>query len=160
VIHGDGWCSVRLCYRLDWPSDCGSLDVATWVPSPLVQMCEQLGRCSIPIALVLSGAIIYDYAGQFQWSRAWRVLLLAVAVRMVLLPVLILALAHWAGTLELKQVLLLQASMPAATFPIVMTRLYNQDIDTAWTVVVGTSVLSIVTIPLWLVFAAQFLGLG
>jgi predicted permease len=124
-----------------------------WVPVPFVQMCDQLGRCSIPMALVLSGAIIYDYAGQFQWSRAWRPLLLAIGVRMVLLPALLLIAARWAGTLEMKQVLLLQAAMPAATFPIVMTRLYDQDLETAWTVVVGTSVISIVTIPLWLVFA-------
>jgi predicted permease len=49
--------------------------------------------------------------------------------------------------------------MPAATFPIVMTRLYDQDIETAWIVVVGTSVLALITIPLWLVLAPPWLGL-
>ena len=29
-----------------------------------MHMSEQLGRCSIPIGLVLSGAIVYDYAGR------------------------------------------------------------------------------------------------
>lgn len=129
------------------------LGIQQWVPQAVLQTCEQLGRCSVPMALVLSGAIIYDYAERFDWMKAWKPLTLAVAVRMVLLPIVILLIARTAGSTELKQVLLLQASMPAATFPIVMTRLYDQDIETAWTVVVGTSLISALTIPLWLVYA-------
>jgi predicted permease len=53
--------------------------------------------------------------------------------------------------------LLIQAAMPAATFPIVMTRLYDQDVQTAWVVVVGTSLLSLLTIPLWMTFGAMWL---
>jgi predicted permease len=49
--------------------------------------------------------------------------------------------------------------MPAATFPIVMTRLYNRSIEMALTVVVGTSVLGIITIPIWMVIGAQWLDL-
>ena len=82
--------------------------------------------------------------------------MLAIAVRMLLLPLAILWLSTTTGSLELKQVLLVQAAMPAATFPIVMTRLYEQDIETAWTVVVGTSFLAILTIPLWLVMASHY----
>ena len=132
-----------------------------WVPAPFLQMCDQLGRCSIPMALVLGGAIIYDYAGRFQPSQAWKPLVLAMLVRVVILPIVILLLAKWTTQhVELRQVLLLQASMPAATFPIVMTRLYNQDLETAWTVVVGTSIFGLITIPLWMVIATYYLGLG
>jgi predicted permease len=135
------------------------LGIETWVPAPLLQMCDQLGRCSVPMSLVLGGAIIYDYAGQFDPSRAWKPLLLAILIRIILLPIAILVVAKWTTEhVELKQVLMLQASMPAATFPIVMTRLYNQDVETAWIVVVGTSILGLVTIPLWMVIASQFLG--
>ena len=71
---------------------------------------------------------------------------------------MILALAAWLTSSEpLKQVLLIQAAMPAATFPIVMTRLYEQDIRVAWLVVVGTSLLSLFTIPLWMIFGAMWL---
>jgi predicted permease len=77
---------------------------------------------------------------------------------MVALPCMILALAAWLTSSEpLKQVLLIQAAMPAATFPIVMTRLYEQDIRVAWVVVVGTSLLSLFTIPLWMIFGAMWL---
>jgi predicted permease len=77
---------------------------------------------------------------------------------MILLPCSILAIATWATNSEpLKQVLLIQAAMPAATFPIVMTRLYQQDVQTAWVVVVGTSLLSLLTIPMWMIFGALWL---
>jgi predicted permease len=77
-----------------------------------------------------------------------------------LLPILFLMVAKWlTGSRELQEVLLLQAAMPAATFPIVMTRLYNRSIETALTVVVGTSVLGIITIPIWMVIGAQWLDL-
>ena len=130
-----------------------------FIPIPLLNMSEQLGRCSIPIGLVLSGAIIFDYAGRVKFSEAWRPFVLAVAVRIVLLPIVFLAVAKFGNlSRELQEVLLLQAAMPSATFPLVMTRLYNQSVETAWTVVVGTSLLGIVTIPLWMVFGAFWLG--
>ena len=130
-----------------------------FIPKPLMHMSDQLGRCSIPIGLVLSGAIIFDYAGRVKFPEAWRPLLLAVAVRIVLLPIVFLAVAKFGNlSRELQEVLLLQAAMPSATFPLVMTRLYNQSVETAWTVVVGTSLLGIFTIPLWMVFGAFWLG--
>jgi hypothetical protein len=39
-----------------------------------------------------------------------------------------------------------------------MTRLYNQSVETAWVVVVGTSVLALITIPVWMVLGAYWLG--
>jgi predicted permease len=111
------------------------------------------------MALVLGGAIIYVYSSRFQIATAWKPLVFALLLRLVLLPLFLLALARWTtDTDELKQVLLLQASMPAGTFPIVMTRLYNQDVETAWIVVVGTSVVGLLSIPIWMAIAKQFLG--
>ena len=130
-----------------------------FIPQPLMHMSDQLGRCSIPIGLVLSGAIIFDYAGRVKFAEAWRPLVLAIAVRIILLPIVFLAVAKFGNlSRELQEVLLLQAAMPSATFPLVMTRLYNQSVETAWTVVVGTSLLGMVTIPLWMVFGAFWLG--
>jgi predicted permease len=113
------------------------------------------------MGLVLSGAILYDYIGISSWAKARRILSLAIPVRMMILPLAILAIATWGTDSEsLKQVLLIQAAMPAATFPIVMTRLYEQDVQTAWVVVVATSLLSLLTIPVWMIFGAAWLGLG
>ncbi|RLS73288.1 MAG: malate permease [Planctomycetota bacterium] len=136
-------------------------DGVAWVPGPIEQATQKLGLCSVPMGLVLSGAILYDYIGISSWAKAWRILSLAIPIRMMILPLVILAIATWGTDSEsLKQVLLIQAAMPAATFPIVMTRLYEQDVQTAWVVVVATSLLSLLTIPVWMIFGAAWLGLG
>jgi predicted permease len=61
--------------------------------------------------------------------------------------------------LELKRVIVLEAAMPAAVFPIVMARHYAGDPATAMRVVIGTTVVGLVTIPLWIRFGMQWLGL-
>lgn len=130
-----------------------------YVPNPILSATGQLGRCSVPIGLVLSGAIIYECVTKVDFTKAWQPFALAVGLRIVLLPILFLIIAKYGITaIEMKEVLLLQAAMPAATFPIVMTRLFNQDIEVACTVVVGTSLLGLFTIPLWMVIGAGYLG--
>jgi malate permease and related proteins len=132
----------------------------TWIPRPLMHATDQLGRCSIPMGLVLSGAIIFDYSKRIDFQTAWKPLTLSVLVRLVMLPIAFLLVAKYAtSSRELKEVLLLQAAMPAATFPIVMSRLFNQSIETAWTIVVGTSVIGILSIPVWMVIGANWLQL-
>jgi len=134
------------------------MELVDWVPGPIQHATQKLGQCSVPMGLVLSGAILYDYFGKSPIRPALRVLCLAIPIRMFVLPCSILAIAAWATSSEpLKQVLLIQAAMPAATFPIVMTRLYDQDVKTAWVVVVGTSLLSLLTIPLWMIYGAAWL---
>jgi malate permease and related proteins len=51
---------------------------------------------------------------------------------------------------ELRRVLYIQAAMPSAVFPIILARHYGGDPATAVRVVVATSVLGLITIPLWL----------
>jgi|694.fasta_scaffold39321_6 predicted permease len=130
------------------------------VPEALLQTTEKLGRCSVPMGLVLSGAILYDYSRHVEWDRSSRILTFAIVMRLILLPWLILAMGvWWTNSESLKQVFLLQAAMPAATFPVVMTRLYKQSVETAWIIVVGTSLLSLFTIPIWMVIGRWILGL-
>jgi predicted permease len=112
------------------------------------------------MGLVLSGAILYDYSRHVEWDRSSRILTFAIVMRLILLPWLILAMGvWWTNSESLKQVFLLQAAMPAATFPVVMTRLYKQSVETAWIIVVGTSLLSLFTIPIWMVIGRWILGL-
>ena len=55
--------------------------------------------------------------------------------------------------------MVLQAAMPAAVFPIILARHYQGDPPTALRVVIGTSVVGLVTIPLWIRFGMHFVGL-
>ena len=118
-----------------------------------------LGECAIPMALILIGAIVADHLSEFHSASGWRVIGTALLLRLGLLPILFLLLAKYLPcSLELKRVIVLQAAMPAAVFPIIMARHYGGDPPTALRVVMSTSAASILTIPLWLRFGIKFAG--
>lgn len=131
------------------------------VPVAVLQLAHLLGQCAIPLGLILIGAIIADLLPELRERSAGRVVAFACLVRLGVLPAVILALARVLPvSTEVKEVLLLHAAMPAAVFPIVMARHYGGDAGTALRVVLGTSLASVVTMPIWLKAGLHFLGLG
>ncbi len=54
---------------------------------------------------------------------------------------------------------LLQAAMPAAIYPIVMTRMFDSDMGTAIRTSVGTNLVAIVTIPIWVLVGRSILSI-
>lgn len=131
-------------------------------PSFILAAIQMCGACAIPMGLLLGGAIIFDQAPHALRSlrTGAKTIALASCIRQILLPIsFILLTISLSLKTELRQVLLLQAAMPCATFPIVLVRLYHQDISTAVRVVVGTSLIAVVTIPVWIYFGAWLLSL-
>jgi hypothetical protein len=59
----------------------------------------------------------------------------------------------------MQEVVVLQAAMPAAVFPIVLVRLYNRDTTTAIQVILWTSFAGVVLIPLWLLLGSLVFSL-
>lgn len=105
-----------------------------------------LGGCAFPMALLLIGATIHDLLGKEKID--WKVAAGGVLVRNVLMAFLILCLAKWLPIIpELKQVLVVQAAMPAAVTPIILTRIYGGQPQVAVQVVIATSLLSLLTMP-------------
>ncbi len=130
------------------------------VPGFVIDASFSLGVCGIPLGLILSGATIYDLWRGSTWFSHWRGLGSAVALRLALLPMAFLLFARHAPiSTELKQVIILQAAMPAAVFPIILTRLHHQDTATAFCVIVGTTLLGLITIPLWIAFGCAYLAI-
>ena len=100
-----------------------------------------------------------DHLGEFHSANGWRVIALAVLLRIGVLPVLFLLLAkHVPMTVEHQRVLVIEAAMPAAVFPVVLAKLYGGDPATAVRVVLATAAVSLVTIPLWLKYGMKFVG--
>ncbi|MEW5849148.1 MAG: AEC family transporter [Myxococcota bacterium] len=123
------------------------------VPHFVWTLLGMLGACAIPLALMLIGAVAHDHVGQARGDGARvRVPVAAVVVRLLILPALFLLGARFLlrGHHELTRVVALQAAMPAAMFPVVMTRHYGGDVGTALRVVLWTSLLSLVTAPWWI----------
>jgi len=139
-----------------------------FTPPPALQFFGKLvltvvhwfGQSAIPLALLLIGAIVADHLTEARGGRAARVVAVAALVRLGLLPMLFLLLARFLPcSLELKRVLVLQGAMPSAVLPIVLAKHYGGDARTALQVALGTSLLGLITIPLWIHFGEYFLGL-
>jgi len=137
-----------------------TLGLNAHLSAPLLTGVHWLGQCAIPMALILIGAVVADHLHEFHSKSGWRVIGAAVLLRQALLPLLFLLVAKYLpASVELKRVMVIEAAMPAAVFPIVLSKLYPGDPPTAMRVVLGTSVVSLLTIPLWIRFGLKFVGL-
>ena len=124
-----------------------------------------LGDCAIPLSLLLIGATIYDLLNDSDEKKTTesrtREAILATGLRMIILPALILLFAKLSPiSAELKKVLVIQAAMPAAVFPIILTKQYGGDTETAVRIVITTTLISIISIPPVIVFGLWIMGLG
>ena len=143
---------------LDWSP-------GTWVePGPsLVAALERamnyLAAAAVPTGLLLTGATIRD-----DWARArlrsdvptiaWASLL-----RLLVLPAVFIAAAVTLPmSVELRRILIFQAAMPAAVFPIVLTRHFGGDVGLSLRIVVGTSLVGLLTMPVWIAIGLGLLG--
>jgi malate permease and related proteins len=121
------------------------------VPQFIVTTAHMLGQCAIPFGVLLLGAILADHAHEFREARGGRLAITSSLLRLGILPVLFLLIAkHLPASVELKRVIVLEAAMPAAVFPVVMARHYGGDPATALRVVLATSLIGLATIPLWI----------
>ena len=137
-----------------------ALGAADHLPKALLHGIGWLGQCAIPMSLILIGAVVADHLKEAHADWGWRVIASASVLRLGLLPIGFLILAKYLPvSVELKRVIVLEAAMPAAVFPIVMSRHYGGDPATALRVVLGTSVIGMVTIPFWIRFGMKFVGL-
>lgn len=130
-----------------------------FTPGFIRQTASMLGACAFPLGIVLIGATMADSAGDLRRRFEFRMVGWASLLRLGILPLAILGVAWLVPSRELKQVLVVQAAMPAAVFPIVMARHYAGDPLTAVRVVIGTSLLGFLTMPFWLRLGLRLPGL-
>ena len=134
-----------------------ALSAEKWIPASVDTTFHLLGVCAVPMALLLSGALIADYMKRESLQHGARTILVSTLVRIVLAPLAIMIFARLAPLdPALKAVLVLQAAMPAAIFPIIVTKAHDGDVPTALQVVIGTSLIGLITIPLWLGFGMHW----
>lgn len=130
-----------------------------WIPEAVDTAWHMLGLCAVPVALLLTGALFADDAKPGVLRGGWGATGLGLAVRLGLLPLVILSAAVFLPLDQaLRSVLIVQAAMPCAMFPIVLSRIHGGDMPTAIRAVVGTSLAGLVTIPLWLSFGVGVLA--
>jgi predicted permease len=134
-----------------------ALGAVNWIPTAVDTTFHLLGVCAVPMALLLSGALIADHLNRESLQHGAKTIFVSTLVRIGVVPVVILLFAKFAQIDQaLKAVLVLQAAMPAAIFPIVVTKAHDGDVPTALQVVIGTSLIGLITIPLWLGFGLHW----
>lgn len=118
-----------------------------------------LGSCAIPLGLLAIGANLYEYLDTKEPLWNGRDVFGAVLLRLGILPLVGLALVAFAPlSIELKRVLAIQAAMPAGIMPIVLAKHYGGQPIVAVRVVFASTVVGIVTMPLWLRFGLGLIG--
>lgn len=130
-------------------------EVGTLIGISFRQGMSWLGASAFPLALLLIGATIYDLLGKEKLD--WKVAGGGVLVRNVLMAGVILSLAKFLPLIpELKQVLIVQAAMPAAVTPILMVRMFGGQPHVAIQVVIATSLVSLLTMPAIIAFGMSW----
>ncbi len=131
---------------------------ASQLPNALAFALDTLGNTAIPLGILLTGAIMMDFMSTPTWMKSQKIAAAAIIIRQGLMPCLMIATALlFSLDTSLKDVIVLQAAMPAAVFPIVLVRLYDSDTTTSTQVIVSTSVAGLLLIPAWLIFGQLLL---
>ena len=136
------------------------IGAAEYIPAAGHEAIDLLGRCAIPIGLLLIGATFADLAKGVQLFERLRIPGIASLLRVGIFPLAFLLVA-WLLPLpiELKRVIVIQAAMPCAVFPIVLARHFDGSPDVALKIVLSTTLLSFLTIPFWIAFGLKLLDL-
>jgi predicted permease len=130
-----------------------------WPVKVLFDAIHLAGICSIPIALLLIGATMADFWGKFHVGHGMGVMALGILVRNLACPLGFVLLA-WALPIskELQETLVVQAAMPAGMLSLVLVRHHGGDVPVSLQVIYATSAAAIITLPLWIHFGMQLVG--
>ncbi|MEP2777397.1 MAG: AEC family transporter [Luteolibacter sp.] len=135
-----------------------TLGVDDKVTGPIRTTLSMIGIGAFPIAILMTGASIADLVGTEKPS--WKIALASCIVRLVVVPVIIILCAKFIPmSVELRQILVVQAAMPAALVPILLARIYGGQPGVAVQVVVATTLVSLITLPFLIYHGARFLEL-
>lgn len=127
------------------------LGLSPIVPTFARSMVHSLAVCAVPLGLLMTGVNLANYLDDPVKLLHRNVALGACAVRLGVLPILMLCFAMWLPCSdELKRVMVVQAAMPAAVLPIIIAQYYGGQPLTAVQVVLSTTAAGLVTCPLWI----------
>ncbi len=130
-----------------------------WVPDFVFKTSDMLGQCAVPLALIITGATIADLLRISERGHRFSVAAAGMLLRLGILPLIFIALAKMLPSgPELKQVLVVQAAMPAAMLPVAIARHYGGDAGIAMQMVLWTTSVGLLTIPFWIHFGLRLIA--
>ncbi|MGA3006964.1 MAG: AEC family transporter [Opitutaceae bacterium] len=130
------------------------------IPAAAMNVVHLCGASAIPLGLLFIGATMENYILEKPWELfETRTTFGACLLRQGLLPIAFLLLAKFLPcTPELKRVIVVQAAMPSGILSIVLAKHYGGRPLTAVQIVVSTTALGVLVIPLWLQLGLAWVG--
>jgi len=130
----------------------------SWIPQFLINSLHFLGQGAIPLSLILTGMNLAEQVKEGGIYSQKRALIAGCVLRLVIFPIMILAIAKWVPMpTVLRFILVVQAAMPAAMIPVVLAKQYKADVGLSLGIIITTTILGFLTIPLWLRIGFKFL---
>jgi predicted permease len=121
------------------------------LPVPVASAVEMVGSMTSPLSMLIIGATIADCELK-NLFKGWNVYYIT-AVRLILIPLIAFGVLKLAGMPDmLLKVCVLVVAMPIATTTAIFAELYDSDSIFASRAVVLSTLLSIITIPLFMLF--------
>lgn len=128
-----------------------------YVPVIFHNAFHMLGSCAIPLALLLVGSTWQSLLGKAPMS--WKISLGGIFLKLVVVSAIFLCVAKYLPMSDdLRKVLIIQASLPSAMFPVILSRYYGGNTEVAIEVVLATTVASLATTPLCIILGRAWLG--
>lgn len=135
-----------------------SLGIDDEVTGPARKAMSMIGVGAFPLAILITGCSMMDLIREERPNL--KVITGAVAVRLVLAPMVILCAAKFLPlTTELRQVLVVQAAMPAGMTSILLARIYGGRPAIAVQVLIATTVISLLTLPWIITWGCEWMNL-
>jgi predicted permease len=132
-----------------------------YIPAVAWTFVHALAVCAVPLGLLMTGATFAPHLNDPKQLVNPRVILSAWLLRLAVLPWVFLLAARYAPvSVELKQVLVVQAAMPTAVISVIVARIYGGKPLVAVQIILGTTALAVFTIPAWIKFGLSFAGLA
>ena len=131
------------------------------LPVPIWEVIAMIGQCSIPLGLMVIGAGFFDLFKDYKISDGLRIEFGAVLTRNFLVPALFVSYAVWGwvplGMEYLKQILVIQAAMPAGVFALLVVNSYSEDSRTGLRTIMATMLASLFTMPIWIFIGTNYI---
>ncbi|MCQ9207784.1 MAG: AEC family transporter [Omnitrophica bacterium] len=125
------------------------------IPQVILEASKIIGNASIPLALIVIGSILAQT--NVKKAVSYRTISTLVFCRLILVPgLVVLAINIFDGLPRmLSAIIVLQAAMPSASTTPILTKRFGGDSELAASGVFFTTLLSIITVPLFLSLALR-----
>tara|TARA_B110000037_G_scaffold221540_2_gene292890 strand:+ start:2145 stop:3098 length:954 start_codon:yes stop_codon:yes gene_type:complete len=130
------------------------------IPNLFIETAGFIGAGTVPVATFVLGATLGGLNIDFQ--KYWKDTLFVASKKLFVIPALMITAMHFIPWLHSSPLLLLffilQAASPPATTLAIQSQTYNDNSERIASILFGTYLLCIITIPAWILVAQSLFG--